>query len=301
MNIDEFEWKDHPSNPLIEPPWPEWMIADPTVLMPDESPDGLWHMFANSLLRLHHYTSEDGIEWKRAGKVCPGIRPFLRRFNRTYYLFFEKYIRPWKSFIAVRESEDLKRWGPMRIILRPSLSWHGRILRTCGNPCVLPWRGEFLLFYSAATVLLKDCMFPEPRYIGIAKADHITGPYNPHPRPIFSPDPADPYRNLGAGAIKVVADERRNLLWGFNNGIFIDPEGHSRSAIMLLKSVDGINWEQDSEEPIIEPEEGWKCALVYALDVKFLKDRAYLYYNARDGWLIGKERIGLSVGKKPGK
>jgi hypothetical protein len=67
---------------------------------------------------------------------------------------------------------------------------------------------------------------------------------------------------------------------------------------MLLKSDNGTDWTQVHEEPIIKPEPGWKRALVYALDIKYDDDRAYLYYNARDGWFIGSERIGLSIGKK---
>ena len=47
------EWsafRDYPGNPLgIEPHWPEWIIADPTVLSPEVTPDGRWHLFANGL------------------------------------------------------------------------------------------------------------------------------------------------------------------------------------------------------------------------------------------------------------
>lgn len=64
-------------------------------------------------------------------------------------------------------------------------------------------------------------MFPEPRYIGMAKAKNLTGPYKAHPRPVISADPECQYHNIGAGAINVLADKGRGFLWGFNNGIFI--------------------------------------------------------------------------------
>lgn len=67
MGIDYIKWKDHPANPLIEPPWPSPLLGDPAVLLPDETPNNLWHLFANSLLRLHHYTSRDGVNWEKKG------------------------------------------------------------------------------------------------------------------------------------------------------------------------------------------------------------------------------------------
>jgi hypothetical protein len=48
------EWIDHPDNPLISPPWPEFLIADPSVVTPDISPDDQWHLFAHSLIGIHH-------------------------------------------------------------------------------------------------------------------------------------------------------------------------------------------------------------------------------------------------------
>ena len=298
MKFDKFKWRDHPSNPLIEPRRPEWMIADPSVLTPDETPDGKWHMFANSILGVHYFTSSDGVDWKYRRKVgSMGMRAYVRKHEGMYYLFYEKFNPPpFYSSIIVRKSSDLQNWSDEKTALAPSLPWHGSMFRNCGNPCAIEWKGEFLLYYSATVVLLKDCLFFEPRYIGVARAPRIEGPYIPDPEPIFSPDASDPFRNHGAGAIKVVPDEKRRLLWGFNNGIYIDGEGRSRSAIMIVKSKDGSNWEPVGDgKPILYPEPGWKRALVYALDVRMYNDKAYLFYNARDGWFIGSERIGLCI------
>jgi hypothetical protein len=299
MNFDELVWTDHPANPLIEPPWPEWMIADPTVLLPSESPDGLWHLFANSVWGIHHHTSDDGIVWKRGRRLFPGIRAFVIKYEGSYYLFNEVFLRPFETGIVVRKSDDLDIWSEPKAALRPSRPWHGGTLRACSCPCVVPRKGEFLLFYSAGVVFLKDCLFFEPKYIGVARSACIEGPYEADEAPAISPDPHHPHRNFGAGAIKVVADEQHDVLWGFNNGIYTDLKGRSRSAIMILKSGDGSHWIQARDEPILKPAPGWKRALVYALDIKADGDRAYLYYNARDGWFIGAERIGLAIGGKP--
>lgn len=297
MELDRFKWEDHPANPLIAPKWPDWMMADPTVLLPEEAPDGFWHLFANGLFYLQHFVSDDGVAWRFSGRISGGIRPFIFRHEGEYYLFYETSIRPIQSGIAVRRSHDLKEWSEQKIVLAPSLPWHGGIIKTCGNPCVIRRGGGFTLFYSANVVFLKDCLFCEPRFIGSAESKNLTGPYKPHPEPIFSPDEGDRFHNLGAGAIKVVPDAENGALWGFNNGIYTDARGRSRSAILLYKSEDGLDWTAVHDEPILKPEKGWKRALVYALDVKVRGGDAYLFYNARDGWFIGTERIGLAVGR----
>lgn len=39
-------------------------------------------------------------------------------------------------------------------------------------------------------------------------------------------------------------------------------------------------------------------AFVYALDVRRAGGRFHLYFNARDGWLTGRENIGLALGER---
>lgn len=298
LDFEKLTWKDYGGNPLLEPPWPEWMIADPTVLLPEESPDGRWHMIANSVMRLRHYTSDDGLNWERGRVLCPGIRPFIIKHNNRYFLFYEHFIKPRKSVIKVRVSQDMEDWCDDVVALEPSLEWHGKIMSTCSNPCVVVTPDEFIMFYSGNVVFLKDCLFFEPRHIGVARSKVITGPYIPDSERIFKRDSGDWFRNLGAGAIKVIYDAERGIFWGFNNGIYEDENGHSRSSIRLLKSSDAVNWEEAGTNPIAAPEDkGWKKALVYALDVKIVNGKAWMYYNARDGWFIGKERIGLCVGE----
>jgi len=129
--------------------------------------------------------------------------------------------------------------------------------------------------------------------VGYASASSIQGPFRRHPDPLIRPDPADRYRSLGAGAVKLLPDGNGGW-WVFNNGIYRDQDGHSRSAILLLHSRDGLTFEQAVSEPILAPEPGWKRAFVYACDLVWHGDELRLYYNARDGWFRGKERIGLA-------
>jgi len=290
-------WTDHPDNPLIEPPRASWMIADPTVLEPERTPDWKWHMYANSVGFIHHYVSADGLKWSEVGgRLFQGMRPYLFAEGGSYYLFYERFLRPWHTGIALRRSTNLSDWDEPRMLLVASGRRDGRGIRFLGNPCLVRFEQDYRLYFSSGWIFLRDCLFFEPRYIGYATAPSILGPYTRHSEPLLAPEPDHPYRNFGAGSLKVVGDGAGGW-WAFNNGIYRDRDGRSRSAIMLLRSDDGLNFRQIGEGPIIAPEPGWKRALVYAFAPVFRAGEVRLYYNARDGWFRGRERIGLATAR----
>ncbi len=297
MNL-ELEWSAHPDNPLIEPIWPEWLLGDPVVLPDDKAPDGIWHIFLNTVLFIYHYTSEDGVKWRRRNRVGRGMRCFLIKEADTYYLFHELHVNPWQSNIVVRRSKDLWDWSSPKRILHPQLKWEKDGAGTVACPCVVKNGSMFRLYYSAGNVFLKDLGFAEPKYIGFAESRNILGPYRKRKTPMIEPDDRDPLRNKGAGAIKVYRDEENNRWVGFNNGIYSDHKNKSRSAITVMFSRDGRIWEEPYTEPLFAPGDGWEKALVYQLDaVPRPNGELWVYYNARDGWRIGTERIGLRIGK----
>jgi hypothetical protein len=291
-------FRDHPANPLVEPPWPEVLLGDPAVVTPAESPDKAWHLFANSMRGIHHYTSPDGVHWGRHDRVGPGWRANVVCEDGLWHLFYEHFTVPqFRSYIARRTSRDLWSWTEPAPVLRPELAWEGRWSRNCGNPCVVRVADGWRLYYSANVVFLPDLGFCEPRHVGVANAPSLAGPWTRAPQPLLSPAADDPWRNRGAGAIKVIADPRHGWL-GFNNGIYTDAQGRSRSAILLLASDDGLRWRALQDVPVLAPEgNGWKQALVYQLDVKRVGDELWLYYNARSDWRFGRERIGLAIGR----
>lgn len=292
---------EHAGNPLIAPPWPTPILADPTFLTPDETPDGQWHLFAHSLLGIHHYESADALLWRRsdAAPIRWAIRPFVRATPRGYLLFYERVLGLFPAMhsrLEVRRSDDLKSWSEPAVMLAPSLAWHrhGGRRGTVGNPCVVQDRDRWVLYYSGGMSFLPDCGFHEPRHIGRALAPHPTGPWVPDAEPLLSPDPVDPWMNLGAGSMKVV--RARDGWVAFQNGIYRDAcTGRTGSAIRRLVSSDGVNFSKHDVEPIIAPGDGWQRSHVYALDVRRHAGRWYLYYNARDGWRVGTERIGLAT------
>lgn len=307
-------WTVDPRSPLIHPPWPSPIVADPTFLPPTATPDGGWHLWAHSLLGVHHWTSADGLAWRRQRTVArnalrPHIVPvgaagdargaFRLTMERTRLML--PIGLPWSSWIESRGSADLHRWSSPVTLLAPSLPWHeaGRLGRSVSNPCLVlddeaaPER-RWRLYYSAGLTLLRDCGFPEPTYIGMATGPSPDGPFTPDPAPQLAPSPTDAAANLAAGAIKVirVADG-----WaGFQNAISWDAAtGHSSSALRLLGSSDGIAWRELA--PVLAPTgHGWMADFVYANDVRETATGLRLWFNARRGrhWLRGTERLGFA-------
>lgn len=325
MKIQQFlsiAWSE-PKGPLIEPPRFSPLIADPSFLFPTESPRGNWELFAHSAWGVHRLSSSDGLSWWDWGVVVRNaMRPFVRRIDdgqgegADYALLYESYPplalplsalpwkRPWKSRIAVSWSDDLDVWSGRESLVEPGLPWERdpALGSSVSNPCLVEAGGEWLLFHSASLVWIEDCGFCEPRYIAVSRGKSPNGPFVPEASPVIDPAKDSLPGVLGAGSLKVIVLEDGFV--GLQNKIYRDGQGTSRSAIFLLRSEDGLRWEDARREPLIGPGAGWMSSHVYACDCR--EDPAtglwYLYFNARDGWRTteGRERIGRIVGQPAG-
>lgn len=301
QQIADLTWTVRPE-PVLGPPLPSPVIADPTFLPPDQTPDGRWHLWAHSLLGLHAYRSADGITWRSSGTVTRNaLRGHVVADGPGYRLSYEKTRLfmplglPWSSWIESRSSDDLESWSPPTVLLRPCLDWHARGRdRAVSNPCLVPQPdGTWNLYYSAGLTQLPDCGFPEPTYIGVATGPGPDGPFDPLPEPLLGP--GDGPASLCAGALKVLACADGWV--GFQNAITWDGT-HSGSEIWVLGSKDGRAWTVLSDHPALAPTgSGWMATHVYALDVRDTPVGPRMYFNARDAyhWTRGRERIGLAT------
>ena len=296
-----YRWEDYSGNPVLEAGEPKDWVADPTTVTPSCSIDGYWHMFCCGGLGVRHYRSMDGLTWNYLSVVDSGYSPYVFMEDGVCYLFYQKGSRHNEVYIVCRKSEDLESWSEPYAILRGGLPWEQGLMGEpyVRNACMVKVFDNYLLYYSAGYLLLPDTGYEEPLFIGLATSkDGILGPYVKNSRPIMEPNPLDPWRNFGAGAIKVYYNSELNLLLGFENGIYIGADAHTHSALHLLVSTDGLIWLDAPYNPILKPEgNGWKKAFVYQCDVKRVGDELHLYYNARDGWRDATERIGLAVCK----
>lgn len=303
MNFSTLTWIDHPKNPLIKPPFPEWIIADPTVLLPDESPDGKWHLFAHGLIGLYHYKSFDGLEWKKADGWLSllAIRPFIFVENKTYYLFYEKMNSPYtlplyNSHLELISSTDLIHWTKPIQILKPTLPWHKTKNRVgnIGNCSIVKTKKTYRLYYSSGLTSFNDVPFCEPCYQGVATSSKITGPYKVMTKPILK-------KTKKSKVIKSTTKVRvdKNIFYGLQTLITTNPITKlSTAALHFSFSQDGLKWTTD-KKPLITTGPSWKQTHVYVGSfLKKFNGQWRIYYNARNSRsFFGKECIGLAISK----
>ncbi|MBR3691156.1 MAG: hypothetical protein IKL89_00450 [Clostridia bacterium] len=316
-------WQDAENNPVIgyfHGEKARYAIGDPQVLTPEDY-DGRWHMFYHGFFDdyipyLYHVVSEDGLKWEFVKRWQINVGPvYLFRDGGRFILYSSEVLyRDLKAAglpkeyaggvgytICARTSEDLEEWSAPHTVLTVDLPWETVGPEACvRNPCVIRLPdGRYRMYYSGGSVRLPICGYPEPAYIGIAESKYPLGGFIKNPTPILAPDSTIPYRNFGCGGFKVYGYEDKYL--ALYNPIYMDKEGKPRSCIAVMLSNDGITWQEAPYNPIILPDTAdWKKALVYQLDCVMCGDELRIYYNARDEWLDGIERIGLSVLKDAG-
>ena len=80
------DFKLFEDTPIIKYPLNCFVFADPSVLTPDVSHDGKWHLFCHTFFGVYRYESIDGISFKNTGKtVTRAMRPNINNIDGTYY------------------------------------------------------------------------------------------------------------------------------------------------------------------------------------------------------------------------
>ena len=298
--------------PLMKPWGGSWVVADPSLLTPETSHDGKWHMFFHTTFGVYHAESDDGLDFAKPVKITNrAMRPNINLIDGRYYLFFERTrplimnalnvvnIAKWNSEIAVVESTDLKSWTSPRPVIRNTREYERSDRGTSiSNPYLLQENGVNRLYYSCGLTYIKDCGFCEPTYISYAESKRITDGYLSAEKPIISPDKTDPYLNLCSGCLKVYRMSDGYI--GIQNGLY-EKDGKSHSAIILLTSADGLNFK--FAKLLIEPQvvdgSDWMKQFVYASHLVRYGDILRIYFNARDvaNPILGRECIGYAEAK----
>lgn len=295
------------SRPILRPFHGSFIVADPSLLTPDNSHDGKWHMFFHTTFGIFRFTSDDGVDFRKAQKITGrAMRPNINRIGEKYYLFFER-TRPlffnalnivnaakWKSEIYVTKSKDLKNWSEPKPVITSTREYEKSERGvSISNPFLLRENGINRLYYSCGLTFIKDCGFCEPTHISYAESERIADGYVSAEKPLISPDKNNPYLNLCSGCLKVYKLSDGYI--GIQNGIY-EKDGKSHSAIILLTSSDGLNFEFC--KILVEPdaEKDWMKQFVYASHLVRYKNTLRLYFNARDtaDMLRGRECIGFA-------
>lgn len=297
------------SSPVLRPWGLSLVVADPSVLTPEISHDGKWHMFFHTTFGIYHSVSNDGIAFAKAEKIADrAMRPNINLIDGKYYLFYER-TRPlianalnlvnavrWKSEIYVIESSDLKNWTEPKPVITNTREYEkSNRGMSISNPYLVQENGINRLYYSCGLTYIKDCGFCEPTHISYAESEKLTDGYVSAEKPIISPDRNNPYLNLCSGCLKVCRLSDGYI--GIQNGIY-EKDGKSHSAIILLTSSDGLNFEfaKMLVEPAVVDGKNWMKQFVYASHLVRHGNILRLYFNARDtaNPILGRECIGFA-------
>ncbi len=291
--------------PVLKPFDGSFVVADPSLLTPETSPDGKFHMFFHTNFAVYDFVSSDGITFSKNAKiVSDAMRPNINKTDDGYCLFYEKTrsvfanlmnfigIAKWHSEIFALKSKDLVHWsGPQRVL--SSAAGYEKFNKgsSISNPFLLSENGKNRLYFSCGLTYIDDCKFCEPTYIFAAESDKLTQGYEVMPKPVISPDKNDPYLNLCSGCLKVYRLKDGYL--GIQNGIY-SKDGKSHSAILMLSSADGLDFK--FEKLLLEPGGApWLAQFVYASHLIEYGNKLRLYFNARDtsNPVRGRECIGF--------
>lgn len=314
ISFNEFLNKDfrlYEGNPVIKRYGMSSIIADPSVISPDEGKDGKWHLFCHTIFGVYRFESGDGISFVNKGRVVKNaMRPDVKVIGGEYYLYFER-VQPlirrglaavgaikWFSEIYLTKSKDLISWTePVRVIKADRTYMIDKQGISVSNPFLIEKDGKYRLYFSAGLTYLKDCKFSEPTHISYAESDSPDGPFVTREQPVLSPTEEVEWLNRGCGCIKVY--RLKDSFIGLLNGIYVGDDGKSRSAIMLFKSDDGDNFSYAKHilKPCVCGNSRWMAQYVYACNLVRYGDKFYLYFNARDkaNPVTGKENIGIAV------
>ena len=306
-DIMNAQFKLYESNPVIRNFGGSFNAADPSVLTPEQSHDGLWHLFCHTFFGVYRFDSKNGVDFQLVKKIVPrAMRPNINYIDGRYYLFYERTKTllgnalslvggKWKSEIYVTESDDLESWTQPRKVIGKTREFEVDSRgQSISNPFLIKTGNSYRLYYSCGQTFIKDCGFCEPTYISYAESSEIADEYVSRKEPIISPDKSNPYLNLCSGCIKVYKLE--DCYIGLQNGIF-EKEGKSHSAIMLLRSDDGVKF--DFVKVLLTPQmcgsNDWMAQYVYACHLTYYENKLRLYFNARNtsDILKGRECIGI--------
>lgn len=302
------DFRLYDGNPVLRSAATERIVADPFVLTPDLTPDGRWKLFAHTLVGVYMYDSADGKTFgKRKKIVSRAMRPCVLKTDDGYLVYFERVQSlvtrglsllggDWKSEIYAVKSRDLEEFSEPFPVLCHDRPYEGtgRAGYSLSNPFLIESDGGYTLYYSAGLTYVPDCKFSEPTYICAARSLRPDGGFVKAESPLIKPDPDNPLFNLCSGCLKVY--RLKDCYAGIQNGIYLKG-GRSESAISLLRSDDGINFE--FARTLVTParDGGWMSQFVYASHlVRTPENTLRLYFNARDkaNMLTGTEHIGFA-------
>ena len=78
-------------DPVLRPFGSSFLVADPSLLLPKESPDGKWRLFFHTMFGVWEAVSDDGVAFTKQKKLLSrAMRPNINFVDGRYVLFYER-------------------------------------------------------------------------------------------------------------------------------------------------------------------------------------------------------------------
>lgn len=310
-DFSRLSWYPFSEDPVIGGRWNLRRVGEPAFLFPEESPDGRWHLFAQSLLGIEHFSSENGISWQTEKLVVyRGRTPSLFFDDGMWYLLYESRANSFKrkfgsrksrSEIKIIGSEDLMRFGEAVTLVEADALG----VDCLSSPQLLNVGGEYRLYYGVGERPIFGTRERATQSLAVAISSSALGPYIPYDdgEPIINSSADSKNQNLAVGQVRIVALEQGFV--ALESTYYWDEKRKKAvSALIQLQSSDGLSWSQSARNVLLStPETGWASSFLLSCDVRYKESEAcwYCYFSAnsyRYG-LLERAAIGLLLGKQP--
>jgi len=308
-SLRDSSWYSYSDEPVISGTWYKQRLSDPDVVLPEDSPDGRWHMFAHTWMGIEHFVSTSGFDWKpRKLVVVRGQSPFIFKQEQTFYLLYETHDKDYQgkkrrkntsSRISVMKSNDLVMWTTPEVLLEakdvPCASDFSK--PRISRPQLVNYNGTYLLYFGASEIRLYDSRQKAAAYFCLATSDKLMGPYKVLQKPLMSIEPDGIYNNLAVGSVKVIPCS--DCLAAIQSSFVFDEErGRSKSVLLLLSSQDALNF--NFERVLMElPERGWASGYISCAEAVRIENEQswYCYFsaNVKDSLLPFPSKGGLGL------
>ena len=190
-------WSSYSEWAIWQSPWYEMRLSAPAVLLPEDSPDGLWHLFAHSWMGIEHYSSPSGFDWSKVSLVAlRGHYPSLYRERNTWHLVYESHDRDYSgsirldrkrtiSRIWMMSSSDLRNWSSPQMILSAADVPYASDFSVprLAHPQIVPWEGGYRLYFTASELKLYDSGQKASACLSYACSGFINADYEVRQKP----------------------------------------------------------------------------------------------------------------------
>lgn len=325
---NHLSWYPFSDEPLIKAKWFTPRLCDPALVLPEESPDNRWHMFAHNWLGIQHFVSDNGLDWTARKMIeLRGHSPFIFHSKGVWYLLYEKHDSSpsqldWKEFtdksqrisssrIEICSTEDMVIFSKPIVLLDSKNVPFANISlnkpRLSRPQLFYDEKYGYRLFLGASHLKICDSNQKATLYFALAQSDTLLGEYKiVDNKPLLEPSSEDEYRNLAVGSVRVI--QATDGYVGFECAFGWDKENNkSISTLVQLESEDGIRWQKSKRKPLITlPESGWASRYITSCDIRYMENDYcyYCYFSGNSKVKFGpftyvNESIGLLLGKDP--